>query len=61
MATIIKAPIIKTKDQLDKELRKFALANRNPEKATEDLFGMWEGRDISIKKIREKNNRNKWL
>jgi hypothetical protein len=37
------------------------LPDRDPDKATEELYGLWEGRDISIQKIREKNNRNKWL
>ncbi len=61
MAIIIKTPVKNIKkEQLIKELKKFAVPNRNPKKATEDLFGIWEGRDISIKKIREKNNRNKW-
>jgi hypothetical protein len=31
-----------------KELKKFVLPNRNPDKATEELYGLWEGRDISI-------------
>ena len=62
MATIIKIPKIKeTKNGLEKKLKKFALPNRDPAKATEELYGLWEGRDISIEKIREKNNRNKWL
>lgn len=61
MATIIKTPLKKTKKQIKKELKKFALPNRDPDKATVELFGLWEGRDISIEKIREKNNRNKWL
>jgi len=59
MATIVKTPT-KKRDQVKKELRKFASPGRNPDQATEELFGMWDGRDISIKKIREKNNRNKW-
>ena len=61
MATIIKTSVIKRKGRLDKKLKKFSLLNRSPKKATEDLFGMWENRDISIEQIREKNNRNKWL
>ena len=61
MATVIKIPKIKnTKKNLHKELQKFALPGRNPEKATEELYGLWEGRDISIEKIREQNNKNKW-
>jgi hypothetical protein len=61
MATIIKTPLKKTREQTKKELKKFALPNRNPKKATEKLFGLWEGRNISIEKIRKKNNTNKWL
>lgn len=62
MATIIKIPKIKEKKTgLEKELKKFALPGRDPAKATEELYGLWEGRDISIEKIRKKNNRNKWL
>ena len=60
MATIIKAPIKNIKKEVRKELEKFALPNRDPDKATEELYGRWEGRDISIEKIREKNNGKKW-
>ena len=61
MATIIKIPKIKEKKTgLEKELKKFALLGRDPAKSTEGLYGLWEGRDISIEKIRKKNNRNKW-
>ena len=62
MATIIKIPKIKsTKKELQKELQKFALPGRNPDKATEELYGLWEGKDICIEKIRKKNTHNKWL
>ena len=54
MTTIIRTPIKKTKDQIEKELKQFALPNRNPDKATEGLFGIWKGRNISIEKIRKK-------
>lgn len=60
MATIIKAPIKNIKKEVKKELEKFALPNRDPDKATEELYGRWEGRDISIEKIRANNNRKKW-
>ena len=60
MATIIKAPIKNIKKEVKKELEKFALPNRDPDKATEELYGRWEGRDISIEKIRPNNNRKKW-
>lgn len=61
MATLIKMPIKKTKSQLKKELERFSLPDRDPDMATEELFGIWKGSDISIEKIREKNNHNKWL
>lgn len=61
MAIAIKPPVKKPKDQLVKKLKKLALPGRDPKKATEELFGIWKGRDITITKIREKNNRNKWL
>lgn len=61
MATIIKTPIKRKKNQVEKKLKRFALPNRNPDMATEKLFGMWEGKNISIEMIRKKNNRNKWL
>lgn len=62
MATIIKIPKIKkTKKALERELKRFITPDRDPNKATEELYGIWEGRDISIEKIREKSNRNKWL
>ncbi|HEU5366085.1 MAG TPA: hypothetical protein VFU62_11160 [Hanamia sp.] len=60
MATIIKGPVKNIKKDLKKELEKFALPDRDPDKATEELYGRWEGRDISIEKIRKKNNRTKW-
>lgn len=61
MATILKiSKTKKTKNDIQKEVQQFALPGRNPEKATEELYGLWKGRDISIEKIREKNNPNKW-
>ncbi len=60
MATIIKAPIKNIKKEVKKELEKFALPNRDPDKAKEELYGRREGRDISIEKIRANNNRKKW-
>lgn len=62
MATVIKIPKIKKpKKELEKELKKFTSPKKDPNKATEELYGIWEERDISIEKIREKSNRNKWL
>ena len=46
----IKKPTIKTK----KGLQRFALPGRDPDKATEELFGIWKDRDISIVKVRRK-------
>lgn len=61
MATIIELPKqSKPKTKLKKELSEFAAANRNPEKALEEMKGIWEGRNISIEKIREQRNRKKW-
>lgn len=61
MATIIELPKqSKPKTKLKKELREFAAANRNPEKALDEMSGIWEGRNISIEKIREQRNRKKW-
>lgn len=61
MATIIKIPDIKKiKNKSKKELEKFAIPGRDPDKATEELYGIWEGRDFSIEKIRKKNNQSKW-
>lgn len=62
MTTIIKIPKVKkTKKELQKELQEFTMPNRDPDKAIEELYGMWDKRDISIEKIRQKSNRNKWL
>ena len=59
--TIIKAPVKKkTKGQLYKEVKSFAAEGRDPKKAVDELYGIWEGRDISIEKIREKSTRKKW-
>ena len=62
MAAITNIPKVKkSKSELEKELKEFSIRNRNPEKATEELYGLWENRKISIEKIRKKNNKNKWL
>jgi len=44
----------KKNKNLMNELRKLALPNRNPDKVTEELYGRWEGRDISIEKARSR-------
>jgi len=52
----------KTKEQLHAEIKeKCGNPGRNPDKALEDMYGLWEGRDINIEKIREKNLKRKWL
>ncbi|MDQ6845470.1 MAG: hypothetical protein M3Z92_14170 [Bacteroidota bacterium] len=59
MAIIIKTPIKRAIAALN-EIKKHASPGRKAKQATEDLFGIWEGRNISIKKIRTKNTVNKW-
>ena len=54
MAKIIKIPKIKKpKKEVEKELKRFISPNSDPDKATEELYGVWKGRDITIKKIRK--------
>ena len=61
MATIIKLPRQKkNKSALYKEIKKYSKPSRNPEKAIDGLYGLWEGQDISIKKIRTAKRRKKW-
>lgn len=56
MATIVKAADRKkTKVQLRKKLKSFSVQDKYPQKAIDELYGIWEGRDISIEQIREKN------
>lgn len=62
MATIIKLPQQeKSKSALHKEIaKKYDTTGRNPEKAIDSLYGLWEGQDISIEKIRAEKRRKKW-
>lgn len=62
MATTIKAATKKkSKTALHKEIKdRFDTPGRNPEKALNEMYGIWEGRDISIEQIREKKRRKKW-
>jgi len=62
MATIIKLPEQKkSKSALHKEIiKKFATPGRDPEKAMDGMYGLWEGQDISIEKIRSAKRRKKW-
>ncbi len=62
MASSIKANSKKTaKAALHKEIKKrFDLPGRNPEKALNDLYGIWENQNVSIEQIREKKRRKKW-
>jgi hypothetical protein len=53
MATIIRLPQQKvSKSALQKEIKKYDTPGRNPEKAIVGMYGLWEGQDISIEKIR---------
>jgi len=61
MATIIKLPPQKrTKAALHKELKKYDRPGRTPEKAIDGMYGLLEGQDISIEKIRATKRRKKW-
>jgi len=61
MATIIKLPRQrKRKSALNKEIKKYDTPGRNPEKAIDGMYGLWEGQDISIEKIRVAKRRKKW-
>lgn len=62
MATIIKLPQQKkSKSALHKEIaQKHDTPGRNPEKAIDGMYGLWEGQDISIEIIRAENRRKKW-
>jgi hypothetical protein len=62
MATIIKLPQQKkSKSALHKEItKKYDTPGRNPEKAIDGMYGLWEGQDISIEKIRAEKRRKKW-
>ena len=47
MATIVKAADRKkTKVQLRKKLKSFSVQDKDPQKAIDELYGIWEGRDI---------------
>ena len=62
MATIIKLPRQKkSKSALHKEItKKYDTPGRNPEKAIDGMYGLWEGQGISIEKIRSEKRRKKW-
>ena len=62
MATIIKLPQQKkSKSALHKEItKKYDTPGRNPEKAIDGMYGLWEGQDISIEKIGAEKRRKKW-
>lgn len=62
MATTIKAAVKKkSKTVLQKEIKeRFDIPGRNPEKALNEMYGIWAGSDISIDQIREKKRRKKW-
>lgn len=61
MATIVKLPRQKKgRAALQKEIKKYDSPGRNPEKALDGLYGLWEGKDITIEKIRASKRRKKW-
>lgn len=62
MATIIKlTKQTKSKSALHKEItKKYDTPGRNPEKAIDGMYGLWEGKDISVEKIRGAKRRKKW-
>ena len=61
MATIIKLPQQRIgKMPLQREIKKYDKPGRNPEKAIDGMYGLWEGQDISIEKIRGAKRRKKW-
>ena len=61
MARIIKLPELKkSKSSLHKEIiKKYATPGRNPEEAIDGMYGLWEGQDISLEKIRAAKRRKK--
>ncbi len=62
MATIIKLPQQKkSKSALHKDIiKKYDKPGRTPAQAIDGMYGLWEGRDISIEKIRQAKRRKKW-
>jgi len=61
MATIINLPRQKKgKSAMLKKIKRYDTPGRNPEKAVDGLYGLWEERDIFIAKIRGSKHRKKW-
>jgi hypothetical protein len=62
MAIIINLPQQKKrKSSLHKKIiKKYDTPGRNPEKAIDGMYGLWEGQNISIEKIRLSKRRKKW-
>ena len=62
MATIINIHAKQSdKNPLHKEiLKKYAKPGRNPEKAIDTMYGLWEGKNITIDSIRVSKRRKKW-
>jgi hypothetical protein len=49
---------MKSKSALHKEIsKKYDTPGRNPEKAIDGMYGLWEGKDISVEKIRGATNK----
>ena len=61
MATIINlSQQKKRKSALQNEMiQKYDIPGRNPEKAIEGMYGLWDGRDISLEPIRAAKRRKK--
>jgi hypothetical protein len=62
MATVIKI----TQGQSGKKplhtesLKKYDTPGRNPDKAVDAMYGLWEGKNITIESIRVNKRRKKW-
>jgi hypothetical protein len=51
----------RNKTALQKQIiKKHDTPGRKPEKAIDDMYGLWEGKDISIEAIRAEKRRKKW-
>jgi hypothetical protein len=63
MARIIKLPAQnKSKSALQKEIiKKHDAPGRNPEKAIDGMYGLWEGQHISLEKIRATKRRSSFI
>lgn len=62
MATVVNINRQKSdKNPLHEEIRKkYSKPRRNPEKAIDAMYGLWEGKNITIESIRATKRRKKW-